>query len=327
MSDSTPVHPAPLISIALCTFNGAQFLCEQMDCLLEQDYPNLEIIAVDDGSTDNTLAILHDYAQRDARVQVHQNASNLGYRCNFVKAFRLCRGNFIAPCDQDDIWSHNKLSKLHALIGNHPMSFSNSELVDEQGNPLNRSMADHRHLADISDPATFAFANCVSGHAMLFTKQVLTAALPFPPNLFHDEWLAFTATTLGTIKYCPQTLVKYRQHNSAVTNITGQRHVSPKRLPPYKGMKRLKQQENRIATLANHPARHPGQRPLHWLLKLWRSQYRRWICPALTLYLLWHRHRFFAYMPGGEIPKIKRAYRHYFGLPAKRFSNKGRTHQ
>ena len=73
----------PLVSIALCTYNGERYLARQLDTLIEQDYPNLEIIITDDVSSDGTLEILKQYREKDSRIQFHQNAENLGFIKNF----------------------------------------------------------------------------------------------------------------------------------------------------------------------------------------------------------------------------------------------------
>src|SRR5215468_9284257 len=92
----------PLVSIALCTYNGEKFLQKQLDSLLEQTYPNIEIIAVDDASTDNTWRILMNSAKRYSnKLKLYKNEKNLGYSLNFERAIKLCRGDFIALSDQD----------------------------------------------------------------------------------------------------------------------------------------------------------------------------------------------------------------------------------
>src|ERR1700742_869803 len=103
---------SPLVSIALCTYNGERFLSKQLDSLLSQTYINIEIIIVDDGSHDNTWNILIDYAQKNKRLQISQNARNLGHTCNFERAIKLCNGDYIAIADQDDIWESDKIKTM-----------------------------------------------------------------------------------------------------------------------------------------------------------------------------------------------------------------------
>src|SRR5688500_10348209 len=94
----------PLVSIALCVYNGEKFLREQLDSLVNQSYPNIEIIASDDRSTDASLLILQEYADRYPYFKFGQNEQNLGYVKNFEKVISLCSGDLIALSDQDDIW-------------------------------------------------------------------------------------------------------------------------------------------------------------------------------------------------------------------------------
>src|SRR4051812_38033424 len=101
----------PLISIALCTYNGERFVESQLLSLIKQTYLNLEIIIVDDCSTDNTLNIIAGYAAKDNRIKYWKNDLNLGFNQNFQKALSLTSGEFIAISDQDDIWHETKIEE------------------------------------------------------------------------------------------------------------------------------------------------------------------------------------------------------------------------
>src|ERR1700739_3468336 len=110
---------AELVSIALCTYNGEAYIKEQLDSLIDQTYPNCEIIIVDDCSKDGTVGVLKQYADKYPQIKLHINSENLGYTKNFEKAIRLCNGEYIALCDQDDTWDKNKISILIDQIGNN----------------------------------------------------------------------------------------------------------------------------------------------------------------------------------------------------------------
>src|ERR1700742_3478188 len=99
----------PLISVALCTYSGEKFLQEQMDSILAQTYKNLEIVIVDDCSTDRTIDIINSYAEKDKRIKLFQNDTNLGFNKNFEKALSLTTGEYISISDQDDTWLPQKL--------------------------------------------------------------------------------------------------------------------------------------------------------------------------------------------------------------------------
>jgi glycosyltransferase involved in cell wall biosynthesis len=210
----------PLISIAVCTFNGERYLTAQLESLVAQTWGNLEIVVVDDCSNDGTLGIIEEFAGRDSRIKLHKNNQNLGVNKNFSRAMALCKGELIAPCDQDDIWHPQKLSRLHAHVGEHAMSYCDSELITADGVRMNMRISDRIHMYQGDDPTVFAFWNCVSGHAMLFRRSLLDFALPIPDIKFHDWWLAFLATTNGAIVYLNEPLVQYRQHANAQTDLS-----------------------------------------------------------------------------------------------------------
>src|SRR5882762_9584184 len=94
----------PLVSIAICTYNGARFIRPLLQSITDQSYDDLEIIIVDDCSQDGTFDILNTFQEADRRVKLYRNEQNLGYVKNFEKAIDLCTGEYIALCDQDDIW-------------------------------------------------------------------------------------------------------------------------------------------------------------------------------------------------------------------------------
>jgi glycosyltransferase involved in cell wall biosynthesis len=100
-----------VISIAMATYNGERFLEEQLRTLGEQVKLPDEVVVCDDGSTDRTLEILVQFAERAPfRVRLVINDQRLGWRENFLKAASLCTSDYIAFCDQDDVWLPDKLS-------------------------------------------------------------------------------------------------------------------------------------------------------------------------------------------------------------------------
>jgi glycosyltransferase involved in cell wall biosynthesis len=208
-----------LVSIALCTYNGARYLAEQLDTLVNQTYPNLEIIVVDDCSTDETFTILTDYASKYPQFKIYRNENNLGFTANFERAVTLCNGELIALCDQDDLWHPQKIELQAEAIKDNIFVYHDSEFIHEDGTSMNKKMSDLMNLYRGDQPEAFLFFNCVSGHAILMKKVLPDAALPLKKGYFHDWWLAYVATNIGKIDFIPQCLVKYRQHDKSETNI------------------------------------------------------------------------------------------------------------
>jgi len=220
----------PLVSIALCTYNGEKYLVEQLDSIVNQTYSNLEVIVVDDCSSDRTLNILQSYSKKVSYVKIHKNAVNLGYIKNFEKAINMCTGEFIALADQDDIWDLNKIAMQVNEIGDHTLIYHDSEFIDEHGTSLKRRISDVRRFYSGDDSRYFLFENCVSGHTILFNKRLIPFLDDFKSEIFHDWWLAYVATNIGSISFINQPLVNYRQHNNATTDILrAKRGVSEKR--------------------------------------------------------------------------------------------------
>ena len=206
----------PLVSVVVATYNGERYLPEQLDSILNQSYANLEVIAVDDCSTDNTLSILINYAQKDKRLKVYANKENLGYVKNFEKGLKLATGSYIAPGDQDDIWKAEKIEVLLEHMGDHEVVYSNSELIDGNGASLHKKLSDIKRLLSFDDCLTYAIGNTAAGHAMLIKKELVDRCFPFPTMIPHDYWLGFVATCKHPIRFVDIPLVLYRQHTQNI---------------------------------------------------------------------------------------------------------------
>lgn len=212
--NSAPLHTddqSPLVSIALCTYNGEKFLQQQIDSLLGQTYRNIEIIAVDDASSDNTVKTLEEYSKKDPRLQFYINEKNLGYNKNFEKACRLTTGDFIAICDQDDIWN---LQKIEIMLNQwdrksllfYSLSrefFGDEPIVEEENKPIT--------YYEGSTPEKLPFDCPIHGHSLIFQRSLLQVAIPFPDAVFYDLWLALTASATGSVQCIKKTLTYHRR--------------------------------------------------------------------------------------------------------------------
>lgn len=210
-------RPLPLVSVVMCVYNGGTFLREQLDSVINQTYPNIELIILDDLSTDNSFAILKSYARQSDKIQLIQNENNLGFNRNFEKGIALSKGAFISICDQDDIWYPEKIEALVNNIGSARLIYSNSELIDEKGDCLNRTL--EANLNHINNPNYEAFLdkNVVTGHTCLFARNLMEHIFPLPPNVsFYDKWIALVAAYVGEVKYLDRILTKYRIHDDSV---------------------------------------------------------------------------------------------------------------
>lgn len=208
-----------LVSIAMCTYNGEKNIEEQISSILNQSYQNIELIIVDDISTDNTIKIIENFMKYDKRIKLFRNECNLGYVRNFAKAISLTNGKFIALSDQDDIWLINKIEILLSEIENNILIYSDAILVDEQGNNLNKNLIkNNKNFVSGNCTIPLLFNNCVSGNTVLFKRELIKYILPIPKYIeFHDHWIALIASFVGTIKYSKNPLIEYRRHPNQVT--------------------------------------------------------------------------------------------------------------
>lgn len=211
----------PLVSIVLATYNGGTYLREQLDSVLAQTYPNLEIVVTDDGSTDDTIPILEEYATRFSRIRLLPVGPNVGYVKNFERGCGAANGDFIALCDQDDWWHPQKIEKLVAAIGDASIVYADSELCDERLQSTGVFLSHRVNCLNFSNGLQQAVFCRIYGHTMLMPTEFVRKAVPFLSAIPHDWWLSFVAALEGGIVYHPEALSKYRQHASNVFGAVG----------------------------------------------------------------------------------------------------------
>ncbi len=206
----------PLISIAVCTYNGENHLIEQLESLIHQTYQNLEIIIVDDCSTDNTYQILKSYQHQYPNIFCFENAENIGYNKNFEKALLLCNGSFIAISDQDDIWELNKIEELYNHIGDNWLIYSNSALIDEKGREIKKDLFLQEN--QVLDYKGILLSNYITGHTMMLKKSFVLSLPPLPKIGYYDWYIGMIALYEKKVTFLNSKLTKYRIHQNSVTN-------------------------------------------------------------------------------------------------------------
>ncbi len=212
------------ISVVLATYNGATYLPQLLDSLCQQTVLPFEIVACDDKSTDNTVEILTNYCAR-LPIQIHSNKESLGVIKNFQKGVTLCTGDYVAFCDQDDVWLPEKLAQSIAEIrkidGSLPaMVFTDLTVVDQDLNLIAVSYWQHRRLAPQKETfASLIYGNIVTGCTMLINRPMMTEVARMPGDvLMHDFWIACVAYGIGRCSFISTPTILYRQHLTNVTN-------------------------------------------------------------------------------------------------------------
>ncbi len=209
----------PLVSIVVCTYNGEKYIKEQLDSLINQTYPNIEIIICDDNSNDCTIDIVKEYQKHYSNIFLYQNKENLGINKNMENGFLKSNGKYISPCDQDDVWELTKTEKLVNLIEYTKLQlvYCDGYLTDSNLNKIKKESETFKFYKG-KGAVNLIFNNCVSGHGMLFNKKLLKKALPLPTGkLYYDYWLAIHALCFDGIDYVDEPLVKFRRHENAAT--------------------------------------------------------------------------------------------------------------
>lgn len=210
-------HPDFLISVVLCTYNGAQYLQEQIASILAQDYTNVELVIVDDCSTDATWTLLHQWQNRyPEKIRIFQNQENQGLNKNFTKAISLAKGAFIAIADQDDIWLRDKLNKSIQPFENKEVVLTYTTSISiKDGIEVPRNPAELCQLFSGNDTRKVVMFPTVAGHDMVFRAMNGLQPLHIPEGIpIYDWWIVIKATCMGQVVAIDSPGVKHRLHET-----------------------------------------------------------------------------------------------------------------
>lgn len=199
------------ISVAIATFNGADFVRNQLDSIFKQTLKPDEIVVSDDASSDETVQILTSMQlQAPCTFKVIQNRVNVGYIRNFEKAISACTGDLIFLADQDDYWAsrkvarcveHYKTSSCSLCI--HDSYIASCDLKDRYGRLSQRLQRNGLSL-DLFH---------TNGCQTFFTRQFRDLAVPFPEGVIsHDIYLHWLANSLGQKHFLNEVLIDWRRH-------------------------------------------------------------------------------------------------------------------
>lgn len=208
----------------MCTYNGARFLSEQLRSIQLQSRPVDEMVICDDGSTDDTIAILKQFVHDASfKVSLVQNELKLGSTNNFSKAILLSSGDLIVLTDQDDVWQSDKIECMEkAFIDDTSLDclFSDANLIDQDGEFLEKTLwqtlkftTGNRKL--FSNGQAFKLllrGNFITGATMCIKSSWKNVALPVPNGWVHDYWLALFISASSKIGFVDKPLIQYRCH-------------------------------------------------------------------------------------------------------------------
>ncbi|MDI1243725.1 MAG: glycosyltransferase family 2 protein [bacterium] len=219
-------------SIAMATFNGSKYVCEQLESFGRQSRLPDEVVVSDDGSTDATLDIVREFAARSSfEIRVFTNEAMRGVVSNFQNAISHCTGELIFLSDQDDVWHERKIDTIVQEFDRDPsvgFLFSNAELVDNELNELGETIWNRRFSTaeqrDFNAGEIYKVIferNVVTGATAAFRSNLRRWLLPMPNDFpfLHDAWIALACSALGNVAFVPEKLIKYRIHDGQTTRI------------------------------------------------------------------------------------------------------------
>lgn len=213
------------ISIGLAVYNGEQFLVQQLQSLISQSIKPFEIVIVNDCSTDGSELIIRQFDFGGIPVRFINNDQNLGVIATFRKILTICEGDFIALCDQDDIWLPNKLelclNEFNFLNPKQPcVVFSDLTLIDKDGNVIEDSLYKSWGINPKSySIKSILFDNVIVGCTVLINREMRDLLISIPLGIvMHDYWIALIAYSFGDYRFVDVPTILYRSHNASVTS-------------------------------------------------------------------------------------------------------------
>jgi glycosyltransferase involved in cell wall biosynthesis len=213
------------VSIALCSYNGARYLQEQLDSIAGQSRLPDELVVCDDRSLDETAEIIRAFASKVSfPVRLTINERNLGSTKNFEKAVSLCRGDIILLSDQDDVWREDKIMRFEIAFVSAPSVgavFSDAEVVDEHLRPMGYhlwesitfSPVQQKRLIRGKSVGVLLKHNVVTGATLAFRGNFKGLVLPIAGCWQHDGWIALLIAASADLSIIGEPLIKYRQHS------------------------------------------------------------------------------------------------------------------
>ncbi len=233
-----------LVSVIMPVFNGMTFLPASLESIMAQDYPNLEIIVVDDGSIDKSKEVLESFANSWSgcmKVLMHPGRKRQGIAASYRLGLKHCLGEYIAFLEQDDVWSVNKISEQIKVLNALPevgVVFSDVYTFDEEGIVSAKAFKTliNRPPTERSFNAFWRllWGNCVStfSNIMVRHNQINLSDIITSPDGFQDWMLLLLLSSRCRFYYCSKTRTFWRQRQDSY-------HAKLRQMPKYRSLRKL----------------------------------------------------------------------------------------
>lgn len=216
------------VSVALATYNGQEYILEQLDSLRKQTVLPDEVIICDDCSTDNTYSIIREYIKNYTltKWKVVRNSYNIGYIQNFKRSLSMTSGDIIYLCDQDDIWCSNKIAMMNYILchnDNIKLLGTAVELIDDKTRKISKNKFESKKIQSVNffqiHEENFSQGCTMAIRREIVDKYINTSVFD---NIPHDWALSIIASCENGVFYLPNPLVCYRLHNNNTIGLNKQ---------------------------------------------------------------------------------------------------------
>lgn len=218
------------VAIIMSSYNGRDYIKDQVDSLLAQTLDNIQVFIRDDGSTDGSRQLIEQtYRDKPQVTLLPDEGINLGFGASFAKAMKHALSDshhydYFAFCDQDDYWLPEKIETairaLDALDKNKPLLFSSNYYICDQNLQGDVSLDKDNPMAHVTFD-NLAFEGVFPGFTLVINRKLAELAFETNPSdiYYHDKWVSLIALGLGgQIIYEKRPLARYRRHGSAASS-------------------------------------------------------------------------------------------------------------
>lgn len=203
-----------LVSIVLPVYNGERYLASAIESVLNQSYQNIELILVNDCSTDSTEEIIERYASKDQRIVYLKNDVNLKLPASLNRGFSVAKGQYLTWTSDDNLYMPTAIERMAEFLDEHPKAalvYCDMDVIDENGSVTGR--------INIGEPDRLLYVNTVCA-CFMYRKEAAEAVGEYDPNWFlvedYEYWLRFyLAFQISPLHEC---LYQYRFHSGALTS-------------------------------------------------------------------------------------------------------------
>lgn len=281
------------VSVLLAVYRPDFTWLEQLFVSIRrQSFQDFEMILMDDGSGqavfDEVCAAAYKIFGKSDRLRLLQSPVNEGSDRTFEKLALLAGGDYIAFCDQDDIWRPDKLQRLMEEMHRQKavMSYSDMQVIDGSGKLLYTGLRQMRpglrFVSGTGAAAWYVMENCTAACSMLVQSRIVKKAMPFYEGVCCDQWVAVWAASCGRVAFIGEPLVKYRRHGKNQTAVlkeieTRRDYIRERILPSERFVEELRARgvryphEKEIRALVQ--ARKKGDLAVIWKLRRFSRKY------------------------------------------------------